>query len=70
MFDKDINRSYLAVRWFVVQAPMTIRSQDLSFFYVTFEGKHPVEKKNNRKWKTTNEENKDNNGHKTRLARV
>ena len=42
MFDKDINQSYLAVRWFVVQAPLTIRSRDLSFFYVTFERKHPV----------------------------
>ena len=42
MFDKDINWSYLAVRWFVLQATMTIRSRDLSFFYVTFEGKHPV----------------------------
>ena len=44
MFDKDINRSYLAVRWFVVQAPMTIRSRDLSFWYVTFERKHPVDR--------------------------
>ena len=42
MFDKDINWSYLAARWFVVQAPMTIMSRDLSFFYVTFEGKHHV----------------------------
>ena len=42
IFDEDINRSYLAVRGLVVQAPMTIRSRELSFFYVTFERKHPV----------------------------
>ena len=42
MFDKDINRSYLAQRWLVVQVPMTIRGRDLSFFYITFEGKQPV----------------------------
>ena len=31
MFDKDINRSYFAVEWLVVQGPMSIRDRDLSF---------------------------------------
>ena len=35
MFDKDINRSYFAVEWLVVQGPMSIRDRDLSFFFTS-----------------------------------